>query len=114
MKVRSRLLSLAVALLGLLLGGCEMPAAATAAAQKTAATGMAARDVAVTERVKAALLGDAGLRGHEIAVVTTKGDVRLTGLLDSQGQIGHAIALVRGVEGVRSIHDELGVKKSGG
>jgi osmotically-inducible protein OsmY len=114
MKVRTGLLSLGVMLPVLLLGGCEMPAEATATAQKTAAAGMAARDVAVTERVKAALAGDAGIKDHEVAVVTTKGDVRLTGMLDSRGQIDHAIALVRGVEGVRSIHDELGVKKSGG
>lgn len=113
MKVRTGLLCLGTMLSGLLLAGCEMPAEATARARQTASAGMAARDVAVSERVMAALRTDAGLKGYEIAVVTTKGDVRLTGQLDRQGQIDRVIAMARGVEGVRSIHDELTLNKPG-
>lgn len=111
MKVRPGLLSLRVMLLGLLLGGCGMPEEGAGVASPSAIAGPAARDAAVTARVKAALLADASIRNFDIAVATAKGDVRLTGLLDGQGQIDHAIALARGVEGVRSIHDELGLKK---
>lgn len=107
-------LGVGMALLVMLaLGGCDMPAKAIEKAQKTTAGGLEERDVAVTARVNAALLGDANLKGFAIEIATLKGDVRLTGLLDSQSRIDHAIKLARAVEGVHSIHDELGLRKSG-
>ncbi|MEW6163550.1 MAG: BON domain-containing protein [Pseudomonadota bacterium] len=107
MKIRTGWLLLGAMLSSPLLGGCEMPAEATARARQAAAAGMAGRDAAVTERVEIALRSDAAIQADKIAVLTTKGDVRLTGRFDSQDQIDRVIALVRGVEGVRSIHDEL-------
>ena len=68
-------------------------------------------DVEVTQGVKDALLQDRALKSFDIAVVTTKGDVRLTGLVENQGQIDSALAIARGVKGVHSLHDELTVKK---
>jgi len=47
----------------------------------------------------------------DITVVTTKGDVRLTGILDSQAQIDEAIRIARAVNGVHAIHHELTIKK---
>lgn len=115
MKLHAGLLPWGAALLAMLaLGGCDMPAEAIDKARKTAAAGLAERDAAVTARVKAALRGDANLKGFAIEVATLKGDVRLTGLLDSQSRIDHAIKLARGVAGVHSIHDELGLRPSGG
>lgn len=51
------------------------------------------------------------LKGTDITVVTLKGDVRLTGVLDSQAQIDEALRIARAAEGAHTIHDELTVKK---
>ncbi|OYV00354.1 MAG: hypothetical protein CFE45_09485 [Burkholderiales bacterium PBB5] len=64
----------------------------------------------VTTGVKTALLRDEALKAFDIVVVTTKGDVRLTGQLDNQAQIDSALAIARGVTGVHSLHDELVIK----
>lgn len=68
-------------------------------------------DLDVTEHVKTALKQDDALKGFDIAVVTQKGDVRLTGVLDSQAQVDAALKLARAAEGAHSIHDELTLKK---
>jgi hyperosmotically inducible protein len=61
--------------------------------------------------VKTALLQAELLKGADITVVTLKGDVRLTGVLDSQAQIDDAIRISRAAEGAHTIHDELTLKK---
>ena len=43
-------------------------------------------------------------------VVTTKGDVRLTGVVQSQVQIDTALRIARAAEGGHTIHDELTIK----
>jgi hyperosmotically inducible protein len=47
------------------------------------------------------------LKNFEITVVSTKGDVLLTGVLNSQSQINQAILITEGVIGVKAVHDEL-------
>jgi hypothetical protein len=68
-------------------------------------------DLDVTEHVKTALQQDDALKGFNIAVVTQKGDVRLTGVLDSQAQVDAALKIARTAEGAHTIHDELTLKK---
>lgn len=68
-------------------------------------------DGQVTENVKTALLLDEKIKDFDIAVVTLKGDVRLTGFVDTQSQIDNVTKLVRNAEGVHSIHDELSINK---
>lgn len=70
-------------------------------------------DKAVANQVKASLLGNAALRGIDIAVSAVNGDVRLSGLVDTQAQIDQAIKLARSVEGVHTIHDELRIARPG-
>jgi hyperosmotically inducible protein len=82
----------------------------TAASAASAAVGNVA-DVDVTEHVKTAFSRSESLKGFDIGVVTVKGDVRLTGMLDSQAQIDDAIRLARATEGAHTIHDELTVRK---
>jgi osmotically-inducible protein OsmY len=67
-------------------------------------------DIDVTEHVKTALQQDDVLKAFNIAVVTQKGDVRLTGVLDNQAQVDAALKLARAAEGAHSIHDELTLK----
>ena len=75
------------------------------------AMGREVEDSEVTVKVKTALLVDENTKAFDIAVVTTKGDVRLTGVVDTQNQVDQVDKIVRSVEGVHSIHDELTIKK---
>ena len=68
-------------------------------------------DSIVTTQVKAALLGDAQVKSADIAVVTRKGEVQLSGFVDSQNQIDRAVLVTRGVEGVSSVSSEMSIKK---
>lgn len=67
-------------------------------------------DADVTFKVQTALSRDGVAKDLQIAVVTRKGDVRLTGMVDTSAQRDHVLALARGADGVHSIHDELTVK----
>ncbi len=68
-------------------------------------------DIDITEHVKTALLQAESLKGQDITVVTLKGDVRLTGVLDTQAQIDEALRITRAAEGAHTIHDELTLRK---
>ncbi len=68
-------------------------------------------DGIVTTKVKAALLADVSVKSFDIAVVTRKGEVQLSGFVDNQGQVDRAIEVARGIEGVRSVGNEMSIKK---
>lgn len=68
-------------------------------------------DGIVTTKVKAALIADAYVKSFDIAAVTRKGEVQLSGFVDNQGQIDRAIEVVRGIEGVRTVSNEMSIKK---
>jgi len=68
-------------------------------------------DGIVTAKVKSALLADPSVKSFDIAVVTRKGEVQLSGYVDSQAQINRAIDIARGVEGVQSTGNEMSIKK---
>jgi len=93
------------------LGGCSKPAEAPAGSSAPASVAVNVSDSDVSEQVKTALLQSDALKGMDITVVTTKGDVRLTGILDSQAQIDEAIRIARAVNGVHAIHHELTIKR---
>jgi hyperosmotically inducible protein len=76
-----------------------------------ATVGNAVDDSILTTRVKSALLADPGMKSFDIAVVTRKGEVQLSGYVDNQGQIDDAVALTRKVEGVTSVGNEMSIKK---
>jgi hyperosmotically inducible protein len=95
----------------LLAGGCSKPPAPAVTQPAVQLDSQETSDVDVTTGVKAALLRDSALKSFDIAVMTTKGDVRLTGQVDNQSQIDSALVIARGIKGVHSIHDELTVKK---
>jgi len=65
----------------------------------------------ITSKVKAALLGDPGVKSFDIAVVTRDDEVLLTGFVDNQIQMDRAIAIARGVEGVRLVSNQMSIKK---
>jgi len=68
-------------------------------------------DGIVTTKVKAALLADAFVKSFDIAVLTRKGEVQLSGFVDNQSQIDRAIEVANGIEGARSVSNEMSIKK---
>jgi len=111
MRLHPQLLAPTVFLVMVSLGGCSKPAETPAGSSAPASAAINVSDSDVSEQVKTALLQSDSLKGIDITVVTTKGDVRLTGILDSQAQIDEAIRIARAVNGVHSIHHELTIKK---
>ncbi|MCX7277588.1 MAG: BON domain-containing protein [Burkholderiales bacterium] len=82
-------------------------------AMKTADTtvGNKVDDAIVTTRVKAALLADESVKSFDIAVVTRKGEVQLSGFVENQGQIDRAVQVARAVEDVHSVSNQMTLKK---
>jgi hyperosmotically inducible periplasmic protein len=68
-------------------------------------------DATVTGKVQMELMSNEALKGLNISVVTTKGDVRIAGDAVTQEQADQVEKLVRDVDGVHSVHNELTIKK---
>lgn len=79
--------------------------------QGVATIGNTVDDGIITAKVKSALLADPNIKSFDIAVVTRKGEVQLSGFVNSQAQINHATELARAVDGVKSVANEMSVKK---
>ena len=76
-----------------------------------ATVGNAVDDGIITGKVKSALLADPDIKSLDIAVATRKGEVQLSGFVNSQDQIDRAVALAEKVEGVTKIANEMSIKK---
>lgn len=68
-------------------------------------------DASVTGRVKTALLADPAVKSFDVSVVTFKGEVQLTGFVNSQDQIEQAGKLASAAEGATGVKNELMIKK---
>lgn len=73
--------------------------------------GNAVDDSVITTRVKSALFAVPEVKSFDIAVVTRKGEVQLSGFIDSADQVNRILAIVRSVEGVQSVTNEMTLKK---
>jgi hypothetical protein len=69
-------------------------------------------DSVITARVKTALIGDDDVKALDINVTTRKGEVVLSGDVESQNQANRAIQLASNVEGVKSVSSKLKVKNN--
>ena len=124
MNTQNKLLVAAVSLSALFITGCgktedkarapgETPAttAPTAPAPEAKTTvGTTIDDSTITTKVKSALLADADVKGLDIKVETNKGEVQLSGFVDSQVQIDRAVSIARGVEGVNNVQNKMTLK----
>lgn len=68
-------------------------------------------DAWITAKVKALLLKDEGVKGLGVNVETRKGTVQLAGWVNSPAQIAQAETIVRRVEGVKGVSNDLQVKR---
>lgn len=81
-----------------------------AAPSKQQTAGEYIDDTVITTRVKAAIFDDPSLRVNEISVETFDGVVQLSGFVSSQADIGNAVALTRGIPGVKSVKNDMRLK----
>jgi Predicted periplasmic or secreted lipoprotein len=84
--------------------------AACSSTPTTESTGEYVDSAAITAKVKAAILKDPQLKVMQISVETFKDTVQLSGFVDSAATARHAAAVVRNVEGVKAVKNDLVVK----
>jgi hyperosmotically inducible protein len=84
---------------------------ACASTSKQEGAGEYVDDSVITTKVKSLLAADDFLKSFEISVETYKGIVQLSGFVDSQKAIDKAGEIARGVKGVKSVKNNLNVKK---
>ena len=68
-------------------------------------------DSVITTRVKTALLADPSIKSLDIAVLTRKTEVQLSGFVNNQGQIDRAVEVASSVEGVTKVGNDMSLKK---
>jgi osmotically-inducible protein OsmY len=81
-----------------------------ASTAKHEGTGEYVDDSVITTKVKAAIFNEPSLKSAEINVETFKGTVQLSGFVSSSANINKAVELARGVNGVKSVKNDMRVK----
>ena len=84
--------------------------AGCAGGKKHESTGEYLDDSAITSKVKTSILTDSKLKSLQISVETFKGDVQLSGFVDSTEHADRAAEVARKVPGVKTVHNHLIVK----
>ncbi len=84
---------------------------ACASTSKQEGAGEYVDDSVITTKVKSLLAADDFLKSFEISVETYKGIVKLSGFVDSQKAIDKAGEIASSVKGVKSVKNNLNVKK---
>jgi osmotically-inducible protein OsmY len=87
-----------------------MTVAGCASTQKHEGTGEYVDDTVITSKVKTAILQDSTLSSAEINVETFKGEVQLSGFVNSSADITKAVAVARSVGGVKSVKNDMRLK----
>lgn len=64
-------------------------------------------DATISTRVRAEIVRDPDLKMRQINVETFKGEVQLTGFVDSPQQAARAAEVARGVPGVRAVRNDI-------
>jgi len=83
---------------------------ACASTSKQEGAGEYVDDSVITTKVKSLIAADDFLRSFQISVETYKGIVQLSGFVGSQGAVSKAGEIARGVQGVKSVKNDLIVK----
>jgi len=81
-----------------------------ASTEHQSSTGGYVDDTVITAKVKAAVLNDPTLKVMQINVETFKGEVQLSGFVDSATNVNKAETVARNVKGVVRVKNDLIVK----
>jgi osmotically-inducible protein OsmY len=95
---------LAVAALAVAIAGC-------APAEKKQTSGEYIDDVWITSKVKGAFVRKPELSAAAIKIDTYQGEVQLSGYVADAGDVGKAAAVAGGIKGVKSVKNDIQVKK---
>lgn len=87
-----------------------MTSVGCASSQTKEGTGQYVDDSVITTKVKAAILGEPGLKVAEINVETFKGVVQLSGFVSSREDMDAAVKVARNVNGVTSVKNDMQLK----
>ncbi len=99
-----------LSLVSLAMVACNKPPESTNAAVVATTIGTEIDDTVITAGVKSALLADPDVKSFDLKVETRKGEVQLSGFAQNQTQIERAVSLARGVQGVKSVLNNLSLK----
>lgn len=94
----------------LLIGASVLSAAGCAGTRTQESTGQYIDDAAITAKVKTALAKDPDTKALQIQVETFRGEVQLSGFVDSAAAASKAVADAQNVNGVRGVKNSLQVK----
>ena len=83
---------------------------ACASTSKQEGTGDYIDDSVITTKIKSQLAADDFLKSFQISVESRKGIAQLSGFVDSQKAVDRAGQIARGVDGVKSVRNDLIVK----
>lgn len=75
-------------------------------------TGEYVDDAAITAKVKTALVRDEIVKAMQVEVTTFKGNVQLSGFVDTAEQKSRAAMLAAGIEGVTNVTNNISVKNA--
>jgi len=104
-------LSLAlVSALSFYMAGCSRTDAPLAASGTATTVGTEIDDSLLTTHVKAALADNMDIKSFDIKVETRKAEVMLSGFVDNQTQIDHAVAVARAIPGVMTVTNKVSLK----
>ncbi|GGB95252.1 hypothetical protein GCM10007205_00620 [Oxalicibacterium flavum] len=96
-------------------GATEAPVApsdnAATPSEEHRSAGAMVDDTVITTKVKTALLADSDIKGLQVNVDTSEGVVSLNGEVQNQAQVDRAAKLAGEVEGVKSVLNNLTIKK---
>jgi len=70
-------------------------------------------DIVITTKVHEAILDEPSLRSFDINIRTTKGVVELSGLVNSRDDMYKAIAIARGINGIKFIKNDMRIPGTG-
>jgi osmotically-inducible protein OsmY len=102
-SITRKLAMIATALLMVTVLGC-------ASTRTQEASGEYVDDTVITGKVKSAIFNEPSLKSAEINVETFKGVVQLSGFVSSPAAENTAVALARGVGGVKSVKNDMRLK----
>jgi len=108
--MRKHNIAVGATMLCLTLGGIAFTGTGCAGDRYQRSTGAYIDDKGISSRVKTALFRDPNVSGFDVHVNTFRGDVQLSGFVDTPEQKEHAAALAREVSGVREVTNNLEVK----
>lgn len=90
--------------------GDDGTASSSTSSSSHSSTGTKIRDATITTKAKAELVGTSGLSAGDIHVKTRHGTVTLTGSVPDEQQRTQAVSVVKQVDGVQGVRDQLTIR----